>query len=202
RWPRSGPRRMTARAVLTIRGPRPSWLAIFDRSRLRATDRDLLLWRHLRNDRRCKIRTRKRCDALAELLSQMARAHLLDRAFRQIAELERTERHPDQPIDREPEMAEHVLDLTVLALPHRKHEPHIGPLLAFELRVDRPIAHAVDGDAAAQLVEARLLHAAVCAHAVAAQPAGRRQLQHARQRAIVGEEKKPLGIHVEAADAD
>src|SRR5262245_16995724 len=42
RRPRSGPRRMLVPAILAICGPRPSRLAICDRSHLRTTD--LLLW--------------------------------------------------------------------------------------------------------------------------------------------------------------
>ena len=82
---------------------------------------------------RCgEVRIRKRRDALSELLAQNARPHLLDLALRQIAELEGAERHPDQAVDREAEMAEHVLDLAVLAFAHRKGEPDIGALLAIE----------------------------------------------------------------------
>src|SRR5712691_12818563 len=115
------------------------------------------------------------------MLEQMMSAYLVHLAFGQIAEFESTELHPDQPVDRKPKMAKHVLDLAVLALAHREHEPHIGALLALEQRLDRPIADAVEGDATAQLVEPRLLDAAMRAHAIAAQPAGRRQLQHARE---------------------
>ena len=61
---------------------------------------------------------------------------------------------------------------------------------------------AVDGDAGAQFVELRLRHRAVRAHAVAPQPAGRRQFEHARERAVIGEEEEPLGVEVEPADAD
>src|SRR5215470_20398560 len=157
------------RAALHLSAPRrrgPSRLAICDRSHLRTTD--LFRWKRMRNDGRRKVGTRERRDPLAQLLAQMTGAHLHDRAFGQIAELKRAERHPDQPVHRKPKMAEHVLDLAVLALAHREDEPHIAALLTLELRLDRPVAHAVDGDALAQLVEAHLLHAAVRTHAVAA----------------------------------
>src|SRR5215470_17738923 len=42
RWPRNGPRRMSAPAMFALHGPRPSQLAIPDHSRLRTTV--LLLW--------------------------------------------------------------------------------------------------------------------------------------------------------------
>src|SRR5262249_50759130 len=82
----------------------------------------------------------ERGDPRAKLLAQVARAYLLDRAFGQIAELERPERDADEPVHLEPEMAEHVLDLAVLALAHGEHEPHIGALLALQPGVDRPVA--------------------------------------------------------------
>ena len=43
---------------------------------------------------------------------------------------------------------------------------------------------------------------AVGADAVAAEPAGRRQLEDAREAAVVGEEEQALGVDVEAADRD
>src|SRR5262245_54643451 len=108
-------------------------------------------------------------DARAELLAQGARPHLLDRAHRKLAELERAERHPDQAVDREPEVAEHVPHLAVLALADRKREPDITALDAIDRGLHRTVADAVDGDARAQSVELGLRHAAVGAHAVAAQ---------------------------------
>src|SRR4051812_30123019 len=69
-----------------------------------------------RHDRPGEIRTRERRHAVAELLAQVARTPLLDGTLGQIAELERPERHADQPVHRQSEIAEHVLDLAVLAL--------------------------------------------------------------------------------------
>ena len=71
----------------------------------------------------------------------------------EIAELERAERHPDQAVDREAEMAEHVLHLAVLAFADREGEPDIAALHAIDRGLDRTVADAVDGDAAAQAVE-------------------------------------------------
>jgi len=61
----------------------------------------------------------------ADQVIEECRPHrdLLDRALGQVAELEGAERHPDQAVDLEPEMAEHVLHLPVLALAHREAEP-------------------------------------------------------------------------------
>src|SRR5216684_5319360 len=66
--------------------------------------------------RRREIRTRRRDHPLAELLAQHAGLDLLDRALGEIAELERAERHPDQPAHRQSQVTEHVLYLAVLAL--------------------------------------------------------------------------------------
>ena len=61
---------------------------------------------------------------------------------------------------------------------------------------------AVDGDASAQCVELSLRHRAVRAHPVAPQPAGRRQFEHAGERAIIGEQQEALGVEIEPSDAD
>ncbi len=74
-------------------------------------------------------------------------------SWREVGELERAERHADQAVDLEAEVTEHVLDLAVLALPHREGEPDIAALRAIERGLDRAVADAVDGDAGAQRVE-------------------------------------------------
>ena len=149
-----------------------------------------------------KIRTGLRRHPLAELLAQSPRLHLLDRAFGELAELERAERHPDEPVHRQAEVAEHVLHLAVLALADREGEPDVAALGAVDRGLDRSVADAVDGDAVAQPVELILRHPAMGAHAIAAQPAGRRQFERAREPAVVGEQQQPLGVEVEPADAD
>src|SRR5262245_53985699 len=106
-------------------------------------------------------------DPLAQLLAQRPRPHLVDGALGTLAQLKRAERHPDQPVHRQPEVAEHVLDLTVLALADRKRQPDVAPLRAIDRGLDRAIAHTVDGDATAQRVERTLLDPATRAHAVA-----------------------------------
>ena len=99
-------------------------------------------------------------------------------------------------------MFEHALDLAVLALPEAQREPDIRALLAVEFGLDAEIIDAVDGDAVAQGVERRLRHVAMRAHAIAAQPTGRGQLQHPREAAVVGEQQQPFGVDVEPADCD
>ena len=126
----------------------------------------------------------------------------LHRAVGELAQLERPERHADQPVHLQAERLQHVAHLAVLALADGEGEPDIGALLAVERRLDRPVAHAVDGDAAAQAVERLLRDAAVRAHAIAPQPAGRRQFEHARQPAVIGEQQQAFGVEVEPADAD
>ena len=99
-------------------------------------------------------------------------------------------------------MAEHVLNLAVLALADRECEPDVAALRAIDGGLDVTIAHAVDGDAASQRIELRLRHAAVRAHAIAPQPSGRRQFERAGEAAIVREQQQPLGIEIEASHAD
>src|SRR6266576_3740025 len=103
-------------------------------------------------DRAREIRTRQRGDPLAELVAQGPRLDLHDGAGSKFAELERTERQTDQPVDLEAEVTEHVLDLAVLAFPHRKGEPDVAALRAVERRLDRTVADAVNADAGAQPV--------------------------------------------------
>ena len=130
-------------------------------------------------------------DARAELIAQGPRLDLLDRAGRDLAELERAERNPDQAVHREAEVTEHVAHLAVLALADREGEPDIAALRAVDRGLDRSVADAVDGDARAQPVELGLGHAAVRAHAIAPQPAGGGELERAREPAVIGQQQSP-----------
>ena len=65
-----------------------------------------------------------------------------------------------------------------------------------------PVGHAVDLDAVAQAVEAKLGDRAIGANPVAPAPASRRQFQRAREPAVIGEQQQPLGVGVEPPDAD
>ena len=51
-------------------------------------------------------------------------------------------------------------------------------------------------------VELGLVDLAMGAHAIAAQPAGRRQFEHARKAAVIGQQQQALGVDVEPADRD
>src|SRR5262249_330219 len=149
-----------------------------------------------------EIRPGQSRDPFPERLAQRPRLDLHDRAGRELAELERTEGDADQPVDLEAEVAEHVLDLAVLALADGETEPDIAALGALERRLDRTKADAGNGDAGGEPSECLRRDAAMRAHAVAAQPGGRRQLEHARERAVIGEQQQALGVDVEPADAD
>ncbi len=151
-------------------------------------------------ERRVEIRLGFLDKAGAELVAQRAAAHLLGMALGQLAELERAVGNADQAVHVEAERTEHVLDLAVLAFAQTHGDPDIGPLRLVERRLDRAVEHAVDGDAFLQLVEIGLLDLAVGAHAVAAQPAGRRQFEHAGETAVIGQQQQAFGIDVEAAD--
>src|SRR2546423_7138137 len=151
----------------------------------------------MENGRR-KVCPCDRFDPLAQLLPQVPGLDLSQRALRQRAELERTKRHPNQPIYRQPEMPEYILDLAVLALAHREGEPHIGALLAVDLRLDRAIADTLDGDAVAERREPFRGDAAVSAHAIAPQPAGGGQFDRAREAAVIGEQQQAFGDDIEA----
>src|SRR5690606_8446394 len=87
-------------------------------------------------DRPREVRAGGLRDAGAELLAQMPRADFLDRAVFELAELERTVGHANEPVHLQPEMLQHVAHLAVLALADRKGEPDIGALRAVERGLD------------------------------------------------------------------
>jgi hypothetical protein len=77
------------------------------------------------HDRSGKIRAGQFCNTLTELIAQHASAYFLDRAFRQICELEWAERNADQSIHTQPEVPQHVSDLTILTLADCKGQPDV-----------------------------------------------------------------------------
>ena len=170
------------------------------RARLRVTGSDR--FRRMIDQRRFKIGAGLGYDLLAEFGAQRLRLDLLNVALIEIAQLERPERHADEPVHLEVERLQDLAHLAVLAFADADGEPDIGALFTVERRFDRPIMHARDRDAGAQPVERRLHHAPQSAHAIAPQPAGRRQFEHARQTAVIGEQQQPFGVDVEPADAD
>ncbi len=126
----------------------------------------------------------------ADLLLEHAGAHLVDAALGDFAELERPIGYADEPVHLEPEGAEHVAHLAVLALAQGDRDPGVGALDAVQLGLDRAVLHAVHSDALDERVELGLVDLAIGAHAVAAQPAGFGQLQHAGEAAVVGEQQQ------------
>src|SRR5581483_12073021 len=138
------------------------------------------------DDRRREVDTGGLGEFLAELVAQHPRRDLAHRAFLEVAELKRTERHANEPRDLQPEMAQHIAHLTVLALTNRKRDPHIGALIAIERGLDRSVVDAVDRHAVAQLIELVLRDLAVRTYPIAPQPRGRGQLECAGEPAVIG----------------
>jgi hypothetical protein len=138
----------------------------------------------------------------AKLVAQHPCAHLHDLALREIAEFERTEGDANQAVDRKAQVLEDFLDLAVFSFPQAQGEPGVRALLAVKLGLDAHVVDAVDGNSVGELVERRLVDVPMRAHAIASQPASRRQLQHARESAVVGEQQQPLGVDIEPADCD
>src|SRR5580658_1654921 len=68
----------------------------------------------------------------AELLAQHPARHLLDRAARQLAELERAIGQPKKPRHAQAQMLQHAADLAILALAQAHRQPGIAALLAVE----------------------------------------------------------------------
>ena len=102
------------------------------------------------------------------------------------------------PADR---VREHVPDLAVLALAHREREPHVEPGSRSSPASIAP--YWMPSTSMPFLARRALLrHLAERAHAIAPQPAGRRQFQRAGEPAVVGQQQQPFGVEVEPADAD
>src|SRR5471030_2228220 len=142
------------------------------RARLRVTGSDR--FRRMIDQRRFKIGAGLGYDLLAEFGAQRLRLDLLNVALIEIAQLERPERHADEPVHLEVERLQDLAHLAVLAFADADGEPDIGALFAVERRLDRPVMHARDGDAGAQPVKRRLHDAAERAHAAAPWAARRR----------------------------
>ena len=76
-------------------------------------------------------------------------------------------------------MVENFFDFAILAFTQAQSQPDIVALLAFKFRFNRPVMHAVDCHAIAQRVQISLSDFAIGPYAIAAQPAGIGQLDHA-----------------------
>ena len=152
-------------------------------------------------DRPGEIAAGLRDDAGAELGAQIFCLDLLDGALGQFAQPERPEFDPDQSVDLQVEVAQHVAHLAVLAFADRESKPHIGALLAFERRLDGPVMDAFDGDAVAQLVQFALADPPMGADTVAPDPGGIRQFQHPGKGAVIGKQQQALGADIEPPDA-
>ncbi len=167
-------------------------------SRLARGHRRLL---RLNFNRRIEIGARGFSERIAQLIAQHAGAHLFDLAFAEFAQLKRPEGNADEPRDGQTQMFEHALDLAILAFSEPHRQPAIGALLAIELGVDAGIAHAVDRHAFGELIEHRLIGFAMRAHAIAPEPARRRQFENAGEAAVVRQQQQAFGIDIEPADA-
>ena len=100
-------------------------------------------------------------------------------------------------------MLQHALDLAVLALAQAHRQPDVaspaGARAAPRCRRSRCPSTVTPSR---KRVELLLRDLAMRAHAIAAQPAGRGQFEHAREAAVVGQQQQPLGVDVEPADRD
>ena len=146
---------------------------------------------------------------LAQQLADHAGADLLDRAGRQGPQLERSVGQPDQPVDGQADRFQHLADFAVLALGDLDADPQVGGLRAVLLggglvdgRLDRAVAHAVDGDPVLQPVELGLGDASPRPRPVLTHQRGLRQLESARQLAVVGQQQQAFGVDVQTPDRD
>src|SRR5437773_9250772 len=99
-------------------------------------------------------------------------------------------------------MAEYVAHFAILAFTDGQREPDVRALCAIEHSLDWAVMDARNRHAVANAVEFVLRDRAMRSHPVSAQPSGRRQFQKSRQRAVVGQKQKALGVEIEPPDAD
>ena len=120
---------------------RSSWGRRSRRGRWRSARRQAPFLPHrLGIDRRIEISAGFFQESFAELVAQHAACGLLRASpSAELAELERPEGKPDQPIDGQAEMFEHALDLAILAFAQAHGQPDIGALHAIERRLDAGI---------------------------------------------------------------
>src|SRR3954447_417749 len=149
-----------------------------------------------------EISAGERCDFLAELVAQHAGLDLLDLAFGEFGQLERTVGHPDQPVHFETEVRQHVAHFTIFAFADRKYQPDVGALVSLQRRIDRAVFHAIDFDAPLQFVELRRRHLAMSAHTISPKPTRLRKFERASQAAIVGEQQQAFSVKIQPPDAD
>src|SRR5689334_6326492 len=97
-------------------------------------------------------------------------------------------------------MGEDVADFSILTLGETHLHPAIASGPSLEVRVDRAIADAVDGDSLSQLFQLLLRHLTVRPGAIGADNPRLRKLELPLQFAIVGQEQKALGHEIEPAD--
>ena len=123
-----------------------------------------------------------------ELLQDLA-LDLADLVFLHPGQLERAIADADQPVHLQADMGHGAADLAVLALADADGQPGIRALLAVQLDLHRGEILAINGHATAQRREGQVVGLPVHADAVAAQPAGRGQLQPPLQLTIIGQQQ-------------
>ena len=97
-------------------------------------------------------------------------------------------------------MCEHSAHLAVLAFGEAHLDPAIAAGPPLQVRVDRSVAHPLDGDSFGELFELVLRHSAVRPRPVGADHAGPRQLELSLQLAVIGEQQQALGHEIEPAN--
>src|SRR5262249_39328249 len=127
-----------------------------------------------------------------KLFDEHALAHAFDGAGRQVQQLERPERDANEPLYDQSHAVKDGTGLAVLAFGQPDREPDVAAVFPLERRVDRTVVHAGERDAFFQVIERLLADLAVSAHAIASQPARRRQFQMARERTIVAQQQQAL----------
>ena len=101
------------------------------------------------DQRRLEIRRGLLGDLRPERRLQRLGLYFHHGAVLEFAQFERPEGDADQPVHLEVERLQNFTHLAVFAFADADGEPDIGALFAVERRLDRPVMHALDGDAGA-----------------------------------------------------
>ena len=138
----------------------------------------------------------------AQLFAPDLGGDFFHRVFGKLAQMERAELDADEARDLQAQKFHQPLHFAVLAFLQRHARPGIHALGAFEVGDHGTVIHAVHRHAHGEALEIGLGDLAEQPHAIFARPAGGGQLQHARHRAVIGEEQQAFRIEIEPPDRD
>ncbi|KZL29242.1 hypothetical protein PsWM33_00024 [Pseudovibrio sp. WM33] len=156
---------------------------------------------HLVDDRGVKVQVSFSNKALAQLVLKHTATDFLQFTVTKVAQLERTKGNADQAVHGKIKVLKNPLNFAVLAFTQANGQPNVVAFFSVQCRFNSAIKNTVNGNTVFQGIQLLLSHLAVGAHAVAAQPASCRQLNHAGKATIIGQQQQTFGVDVQAANS-